>query len=513
MAFNMDHSSMTLGQLLSALELPESVAQISIVGLSIDSRDIRSGYVFVAMQGVNIHGREFIPAAIGQGAVAVFIESNDKQVTIEYQQEVPVIAIPYLEYILSDIAGGFYGHPTKTLPVVGITGTNGKTTCSQLYAQLSALMGQVSGVVGTMGYGCCSLTSNSDIKTDLPLTSTGMTTPDAINTQAICAELVAAGSHDLVMEVSSHGLQQGRVSAIDIDTAIFTNLTHDHLDYHGDMTAYGAAKARLFAMPSLSSAVINIDDPFAEKLIQTMDPSVRVVTYSVSNPLADLFLSDINYCSSATQAVLQTQMGSYSLSTHLVGAFNLSNLLAVLGVFYSRNNQTEFTHALAKVAFLQSVSGRMELIPNAVNRQVIVDFAHTPDALENVLLSVNEYSDASVWCVFGCGGDRDTVKRSLMASVAEKYAHHVIVTSDNPRNENPQLIVDDIVEGFEHDHYQVILDRKQAITAAINQSSVNDIIIIAGKGHEDYQQIGDKKFPFSDQQVARLALRDMEANQ
>ncbi|MFT5116546.1 MAG: UDP-N-acetylmuramoyl-L-alanyl-D-glutamate--2,6-diaminopimelate ligase [Kiritimatiellia bacterium] len=539
MVHNPTISSMTLAQLLVGRNLSGSfgvnvdesmsesmnesikktLAEVVVSGLSIDSRQINRGDIFVAVQGIGVHGRDYISQAIERGAAAIFIDSNDEQLMLSCQQDIPVIAIPLLEKNLSCIAGQYYNHPSIELPVVGITGTNGKTTCAQLYAQLSALTGKVSGVIGTIGYGCCSLASDNPHATVLPLISTGMTTPDAIRTQAICAELLAAGSHNIVMEVSSHGLEQGRVADIDFTTAVFTNLTHDHLDYHGSMQKYAAAKTQLFTLPSLQHAVINLDDAYAEQLMSQINSCVSIVTYSVFNSAADFFLSDVRYKASSTSALLHTPSGVYPLLTHLLGAFNLSNLLAVLSTFYIADNNAsandDFENILSLSQHLTTASGRMELIENSSGRQVIVDYAHTPDALENVLQSLSEntlvVTEKKLWCVFGCGGDRDKEKRALMAKIAERYADHVVVTSDNPRGENPRAIIDDICQGFIAEKHQVISDREQAIATTIERSAVNDIIIIAGKGHEDYQLIGDKKMPFSDQNIARLALRTLEA--
>lgn len=512
MARQLNTTPMTLAQLLPTIDFPTVVGDISVHGFSIDSRNILNGFVFVAAQGVHVHGETFIPSAIQQGAVAVFIEGESDLV---YNNGVPIVAIPKMEQRLSEIVGHFYGHPTQSVNVVGVTGTNGKTTCAQMYAQLCALAGTLTGVVGTNGYGVCSLRANTERETLLTLTPTGMTTPDAISSQAICAELVAAGSQHIVMEVSSHGLEQSRVANIYFNGAIFTNLSHDHLDYHGDMESYGDAKAKLFAMESLTFAIINIDDPFAEKLLAQIPTNIRVITYSILNSAADIFLSDIQYLPSSTQVLLHSKLGVYALTTPLVGQFNLSNLLAVLCAFYPIGNDekaiAEFDKIIALIPNIQAISGRLESIANTINRQVLVDFAHTPDALKNVLQAIREYATANVYCVFGCGGDRDNQKRALMAEVAETYADYVVVTNDNPRNEAPQKIISDICLGFSTAGHQVVLDREEAIQLAIQKSSENDVILIAGKGHEDYQLIGDVKTPFSDQSVARLVLRKMEA--
>jgi UDP-N-acetylmuramoyl-L-alanyl-D-glutamate--2,6-diaminopimelate ligase len=508
--------AMTLTQVLSVFTLPDTIGDIVVRGFSIDSRAIGQGDIFVAMAGVHVHGEKYIPQAVDQGASAIFVNA-DNGLSVRYENNTPIIALPSLGKILSHIVGQFYGHPTQSLPVIGITGTNGKTTCSQLYAQISALDGKLSGVIGTNGYGLCRVRKTADgmCSAHTELTSTGMTTPEAITVQSICASLSAAGSENIVMEVSSHGLEQDRVAAIDFDGAIFTNLSHDHLDYHGTMAAYGEAKSKLFMSPSLSFAIINLDDAFAKALLAKIHHDVRVITYSTQDSSADLYLSNITYQASSTQAELHSPIGSYTLSTRLVGLFNLSNLLAVLGAFYAekciQNNVAAFEKIISLIEFVQPITGRMEAINNTVNRQVIIDYAHTPDALKNVLQAVNEYATGKVYCVFGCGGDRDQDKRQVMASIAERYADHVVVTDDNPRNEDPQQIIDHICAGFLTSKYQVIRDRERAIHAAIHTSSAGDIIVVAGKGHEDYQLIGETKIPFSDQAVARLTLRDMEA--
>ncbi len=507
-----------LAELLPSADLSSSVANVEVFGLTIDSRQVEQGFIFVAVQGLTSHGESYIDQAIASGAVAVFKEAAEKNISVSLYNAVPIISIPQLEISLSDIAGQFYGDSTKEIPVVGFTGTNGKTTCTQLYAQLSAMLGNTSAVLGTLGYG---LYRFKDDRPDLSLQSTGMTTPDAISTQAICATLIKEGADDIAMEVSSHGLEQGRVAAINIDTAVFTNLTHDHLDYHGTMEAYALAKAKLFSMASITSAVLNGDDAYSRQFIEHIGNKVKVVTYSIDNPEADIFLTDCEYRSTTISARLHTPEGSYDFNTSLVGQFNLSNLLAVLGVFYI--NGQSFQEAITLIEKIRPVPGRMELIPNQLDKQVVIDYAHTPDALENALRALRfqlktisktianeEMPDKKLWCVFGCGGDRDKEKRPLMASVAERYADRVVVTNDNPRNENPHMIADHICEGFQDNKHHVILDRQQAIESALTESKAGDIILIAGKGHEDYQLIGGEVLSFSDQKVARLIMRVLE---
>ena len=533
-----------LGSLLPqalSIYLDGAISAIPVNHLSIDSRAISKGDVFVALQGVSVHGEVFIPAAIKKGAVAILSATTASDVFVEYRDETPVIFIPHLEQYLSEIAGNFYHHPTKKVPVIGITGTNGKTSCAQIYAQLSAFNGSAVGVIGTMGYGACRPHVSHNSSQDkgfqdkgfqdkssqnshasqsragqpgysLSLVSTGMTTPDAITAQSICDELLHSnnvsntlGLESVVMEVSSHGLEQGRVSALDINSAIFTNLTHDHLDYHGDMVAYGNAKAKLFEMPTINLAIVNLDDEFSHELTKKIASTVRVISYSIDNANADLYLDNIRYGHSQLLADLYCNNEIYALSTPLIGRFNLSNLLAVLSVFSQQQN---FSQVVASAQYLQPISGRMESVENQAGIQVVVDFAHTPDALDNVLQAVSEYVDGEVYCVFGCGGDRDQSKRPLMAAVAERYADHVVVTNDNPRSENPSDIAQQVVQGFSSNNHRVIEEREEAIRFAIHHAKIGDMVVIAGKGHESYQLVGDQKIPFSDRQVALSALKD-----
>lgn len=500
-----------LGDLLLA-DLPVSVSNISVLGITIDSREVKAGYAFVAVQGIQQHGKEFIGQAIDNGAVVILIQSQTSNVEIDGSKAAPIIFLPELNSQLSAIAGRFYQQPSHAIPVMGVTGTNGKTSCSQLYAQLSALLQKNCGVLGTMGYGVCSGVNAK--QTQLSLVTTGMTTPDPIRTQKIVRELVDAGSESIAMEVSSHGLDQGRVADITFDTVVFTNLSHDHLDYHGDMESYGAAKTKLFLMTGLKRAVLNKDDAYSEVIKAKISQGVEILFYSVENAQADICLSHLRYQSNATSATLHTPLGSWPIQIQMSGRFNLSNLLAVIAAHYPHEiNDVEkqnFSFLVESLSYLKPVPGRMELISNATGRQVFVDYAHTPDALENILQAVKELGSNQLWCVFGCGGDRDKDKRPLMAKIAEQYADRIVVTSDNPRHEDPSVIVEDIVAGFAATSYEVCVERQQAIHTAINASMPGDIIVIAGKGHEDYQLIGDNKLPFSDQDCARLALRSIE---
>lgn len=495
-----------LNSLLDGFCVKEQADDITVSGLSIDSREISDGYLFIAVQGVTQHGKYYIPQAIKQGACAILIDTIEESIDCA----VPVIAIDNLQSVLSEVADRFYQHPSSNVPVYGITGTNGKTTCSHLLAQCLAIYENKCGVMGTLGYGVITAASGNDE----PLIATGMTTADPISTQKMCADLLADDAQAIVMEVSSHGLAQNRVESVDINTAVFTNLTHDHLDYHGTMQAYGQAKAQLFEMSSVANAVINQDDEFSEQLIEKLNKGAHLITYSLSNTISGYAQSSAHFSfeepifsSTGVSSILNTPKGKFSITTQLVGAFNLSNLLAVISALYANNYSVETI--VASLSRLKPVPGRMELISNTLGFQIVVDFAHTPDALKSALEALAHHQHNKIWCVFGCGGDRDSDKRPKMAAIAEMLADHVVVTNDNPRTESPENIFADIKQGFSCEH-TIIENRADAIAYVIESASKNDIVLIAGKGHENYQILGSEKIQFSDQQHVRLNLRKRE---
>lgn len=505
--------AVSLADLLAGQSVSTQHAALSLKGLSIDSRDIKPGYAFVAMAGVHYHGKTFIEQAISNGALAVLIDKQDLP-SLNQHYSVPLIGISALAKQLSTIAGNFYSHPSRALPLIGVTGTNGKTSCVQLLAQAFALSSVPCGVLGTLGYG---VANNSDSQVPIDFIATGMTTPDAIQTQKLCAKLKSLKVETIAMEVSSHGLDQHRVAALDINTAVFTNLSHDHLDYHHTMEAYARAKAKLFQMPSVTTAIINQDDQYAARFVEGLAPEVALITYSVRDGAALFAQADAHF--SLVEKRSQGQLNSISIQspegllvieTPLVGAFNISNLLAVIATLYSQSICLDKLPDI--IPKLHAVSGRMEAITNGLDLQVLVDFAHTPDALANVLQALVDNHQGKLWCVFGCGGDRDRGKRSQMAQIAERWADQVVVTSDNPRTESPVQIFADIEQGFSKPQ-EIIADRASAIEYAIDQAQPGDCILIAGKGHEDYQIIGDKRIAFSDQQHARFCLRRRESRE
>ncbi|MFT7223367.1 MAG: UDP-N-acetylmuramoyl-L-alanyl-D-glutamate--2,6-diaminopimelate ligase [Cellvibrionaceae bacterium] len=508
MASGMVSKSISLGNLLPEQTLSGELTRLAICGMAIDSRQVKSDYLFVAMQGLQAHGKNFIAQAIANGSIAVLIDLDE---TLE-DVSIPVIRIRDLRSRLSAIAGQFFGHPSHSMRLVGVTGTNGKTTCTYLLAQAYAAMGKKVGIMGTLGYG---LLEKVEDRFTIALRDTSMTTPDAIYSQKICAQMLDQGCELLAMEVSSHALAQKRVAGLAVDTAVFTNLTQDHLDYHGNMAAYGNAKLQLFTMPSLSLAVVNQDDPFAYKVIDCVGKHCKLITYSLekrhsisARADAHLVLQDFVSSEAGMQAKLYSPEGTFHLTTSLIGRFNLSNLLAVIASLYGQGESLDLM--VSRLSKLKPVPGRMELIANRLGVQVVVDYAHTPDALENALVALKSNLQGKLWCVFGCGGNRDREKRPEMARLAELHADYIVITSDNPRKEPAAQIFSDINAGL-RTPVKPIVDRREAIKHAINSAKAGDVVLIAGKGHEDYQLIGDEKLPSGDQRQARLFLRQREA--
>jgi UDP-N-acetylmuramoyl-L-alanyl-D-glutamate--2,6-diaminopimelate ligase len=407
--------------------------------------------------------------------------------------------VRHLAEQLSAIAGRFYGEPSRNLRLVGVTGTNGKTSVSQLIAQALDRLGERCGIIGTLGTG---------FHGELELGR--HTTPDAIGVQAALAGLKQREARAVAMEVSSHGLDQGRVAALAFDVAVFTNLSRDHLDYHGSMDAYAAAKARLFDMPGLSCCVINLDDAFGRQLA-AQAREARLITYSLEDPAATLYCPDARLDDEGIHARLVTAQGERILRSPLLGRFNLSNVLAAVGALLGMDYPLD--EILEVLPLLQGPAGRMQRLGGAGLPLVVVDYAHTPDALEKVLEALRPHAHGRLLCLFGCGGDRDRGKRPLMAAAAERLADVVLVTDDNPRNEAPEQIFADIRQGFS-DAAAVSFQhgRADAIAAVIAASRGDDVVLLAGKGHEDYQEIRGERLPFSDLEEAQKALARWRAS-
>jgi UDP-N-acetylmuramoyl-L-alanyl-D-glutamate--2,6-diaminopimelate ligase len=411
--------------------------------------------------------------------------------------DVPLIPVKGLAAQLSDIAGRFYGDPSRSLNLVGVTGTNGKTSVTQLVAQALDLLGQHCGIVGTLGTGFYGA-----------LQSGRHTTPDPISVQATLTDLKKAGARAVAMEVSSHGLDQGRATALAFDVAVLTNLSRDHLDYHGTMQAYGDAKAKLFAWSDLRCRVLNLDDEFGRRLAADKHES-RLITYSLEDAGAYLYCREARFDDDGVRATLVTPQGEHLLRSSLLGRFNLSNVLAAVGALLGLDYALD--EILKVLPELEGPVGRMQRLGGGARPLVVVDYAHTPDALEKVLTALRPHARGRLLCLFGCGGDRDRGKRPLMAEVVERLADGVLVTDDNPRTEAPAQICDDIRAGFSSaDKVRFLEGRGQAISEIIASAQVDDVIVLAGKGHEDYQEIHGQRHAFSDLVEAGKALAAWE---
>ncbi|MFK7700073.1 UDP-N-acetylmuramoyl-L-alanyl-D-glutamate--2,6-diaminopimelate ligase [Pseudomonas caspiana] len=466
-------------------------SDLMIRELTLDSRNVRGGDLFLAVPGGNFDGRDHIADALKRGAAAVAYEVEGAKVLPI--TDVPLIPVKGLAAQLSDIAGRFYGDPSRSLNLVGVTGTNGKTSVTQLVAQAMDLLGQHCGIVGTLGTGFYG-----------SLQSGRHTTPDPIAVQATLSDLRKAGARAVAMEVSSHGLDQGRATALAFDVAVLTNLSRDHLDYHGTMEAYGAAKAKLFAWSDLRCRVINIDDEFGRTLAAEKRES-RLITYSLEDSSAYLYCRDAKFDDEGVRATLVTPQGQHLLRSGLLGRFNLSNVLAAIGALLGLDYALD--EILKVLPKLEGPVGRMQRLGGGEKPLVVVDYAHTPDALEKVLTALRPHAKGRLLCLFGCGGDRDRGKRPLMAEVVERLADSVLVTDDNPRTEVPTKIFDDIRQGFSAaQNVRFVEGRGQAIAEIIASAAATDVIVLAGKGHEDYQEIDGQRQPFSDLEEAAKAL-------
>lgn len=466
--------------------------QTPVTGLAVNSQEVTQGDVFIALAGQLNDGRAYVDSAIAQGAQAVLV---DEQAPLPQPVAVPVVPVAKLREKLSALAGAFYDHPSAKLNLIGVTGTNGKSTCVHLLAQLAQALGRKAASIGTLGV-LCEGESLADY---------AMTTPDAVVCQKVLAHLRAHKVSTVAMEVSSHGLVQHRVAALKFRAGIFTNLSHEHLDYHGSITAYAEAKSRLMQFAELQFAIINLDDPFAELMLAKVRSPTRAITYAQHNQAADVVVSELQFGELYTRFHLRSPWGSAYVMSALLGEFNVYNLTAAITTLCAQG--ASFTHVIALCEELEPVPGRMQRVRVASSRvQVVVDYAHTPDALAKALAAVRAHCPGKLWCVFGCGGDRDPSKRVPMAQAAAA-ADEIVVTSDNPRTEDPHKIIAEIVAGLDHQRVHLEADRARAITFAISQAAEGDVILLAGKGHETYQIIGSEKKPFSDIAHARSALQ------
>ncbi len=466
--------------------------------MTLDSRTAASGDLFVAVAGHKTDGRGYIPQAIAQGVAAVVAEADGvaEDGELRVLHGVPVVYLSRLNQRLSALADRFYQQPSLKLRLAAVTGTNGKTTTTHLLAQWTQLLGEVSAVMGTVGNGLFG-----------QIVPVENTTGSAIDIQQTLYQLQRQGATFAAMEVSSHGLVQHRVASLHFAAAVFTNLSRDHLDYHGDMEHYEAAKWRLFADYPVGSRIINADDPVGRRWLARLPEAVAVaVTGHLPEPRPARWLQvkQADYHNTGVGIQFDSSWGAGQIKSRLIGEFNVSNLMLALATLLALG------YPLADLARtgskLQSVCGRMEVFHGGGKPTVVVDYAHTPDALEKALSAARLHCHGKLWCVFGCGGDRDKGKRPLMGGIAEQYADRVIITDDNPRSEAPQAIINDILAGLlDAGRAMVIPGRAEAVTNAIMQASEQDVVLVAGKGHEDYQLIGQQRLDYSDRTtVARL---------
>ena len=491
----------TLGQLLEGYGV--TAPEVTVTDLSQDSRTVSRGGAFIACRGRTTHGLEHLGTALDRGATAVLWEPTDATASPEVPAGVAAVAVPQLGRRVGEIADRFFRQPSAELRVAGITGTNGKTTCAYLLAQASDLVGRRSSYLGTLGFGRAG-----------SLSGIGLTTPDAVSVHRRLAQARDTGATTVAMEVSSHALDQHRVGGVRFDTAVLTNLTRDHLDYHGTLEAYGAAKTRLFHFPELRCAVINVRDPFGMGLVPRLDPSLEKIVFSTASEIwaerddGWIRISEMRTGPTGLTLQIESRWGAGTLRSRLVGEFNAENLLAVLGVLLGWN--VPLQTALVALAACDAPPGRMESFGGSALPLAIVDYAHTPDALAKVLEAARAHTRGRLFCVFGCGGDRDPGKRPLMGAIAESLADVVIVTDDNPRTEAAADIRQQIVAGMAYgETVQVIADRAEAIRHALAEADPGDVVVVAGKGHEDYQIVGREVLPFSDRQVVRQALGEV----
>lgn len=463
-----------------------------ITSIENDNRKVVQGSLFICIKGFTVDGHDFVQKAFEAGAAAILAERE-----LAAELPIPVIIVKDTKKASSILADAFYDHPTQKFNLIGITGTNGKTTTSHLIETILQKANKKTGIIGTMY-----------TKIDNEIQETKNTTPEAVTLQKIFHQMAEKKVETAVMEVSSHALSEGRVFGCDYDIAVFTNLTQDHLDFHGTMDEYRRAKGLLFtrlgnvySQEAPKFAVLNKDDAASEEYEKLT--AAIVVTYGIDKE-ADIMAKDIHITSAGTEFQLITPAGRFPVALKMVGKFSVYNALASIAAAFVSGIPMET--AITALESVKGVSGRFETVDAGQDFSVIVDYSHTPDSLENALVTIKEFAECDIHVIVGCGGDRDKTKRPLMADIACKYAKHAIFTSDNPRSEDPLQILKDMEAGVVGKEYKVIADRKEAIEYAVKNANANDVILIAGKGHETYQQVGAQTFDFDDRLVAREAI-------
>jgi len=502
-AMKNNHPVVTLKQLLSDLAVSEHLPEIEVSGLTLDSRQVEAGYIFIALEGQFDHGLAYAEAAVSRGAIAVLCDAKFdqycQQILSRLMSRAICIPVRDLSDKLPAMAKNFYAAPSKEMFVAGVTGTDGKTSVSHFIAQAMQLSKKSAAVIGTLGNGLID-----------ELEDATHTTPDVVNVHRMLAEFSQKNINAVAMEVSSHGLDQNRSAGVDFDVAVLTNLSRDHLDYHGSIENYKQAKKKLFTENIKNTLVLNIDDNFGCELFLEIKHNKKIWLYGLTKATAMqsenyVYASDIQNQVSGIKFMLNSSQGKAQVKLNLIGEFNVYNVLACFCVLIE--SKINFNHAIKYIQKLHTVPGRMELLVNKNKPSVVIDFAHTPEALSQALINVRKHTPGKVICVFGCGGDRDAGKRALMARAADEMSDLVIVTNDNPRNEMPEKIIDDIRQGITNELKLIIeMDREKAIRQAIEVATKDDLVLIAGKGHEQFQIIGDKKVAFSDKRVALSVL-------
>ena len=500
---------MKLNDLLNNIPIQAASCDLTaeVAGITLDSRRCKPGYVFCAVVGAEsgVPGIRYAQKAVENGAVCVLCDTD-------CPADLPFVRVADAELALAEVSANFYGHPAEKLRLIGVTGTNGKTTTTHLVRDILTHAGKKCGLIGTN-----ELMIGDQVITSHPVFST---TPEPPELHALFAQMVEAGCEFAVMEVSSHSLVMGRVEGVEFDNAVFTNLTEDHLDYHKTMDNYAKAKAILFEKVSSAgqtkgnkAAWVNVDDPYAHVMMDAVDQKVADLhTYSMSDKTADLYAFDSRFTGKSSAFKVTYEGKTYQFETRLAGRFNIYNTLGAIGAALSEGISMETIAAAMKT--FHSVPGRFELIDEGQSFTVVVDYAHTPDGLEKILTTAQEITKGRILVVFGCGGDRDKMKRPIMGRIAARYADVAIVTSDNPRTEDPETIVKEVAAGVEEVkaekpslQVEVVVDRRSAIQKAISLAKGDDIVLIAGKGHEDYQILKDKTIHFDDREEARKALK------
>lgn len=482
---------MNISQLLKPW-INQIIKDCTVSGIENDSRRIQLGDLFVAYAGAAADGRLFIDKAVSLGAAAVAYDPDHFPKNGFLPESIPCIPVPKLAIQLGAIAREFYGDPSRSLTITGITGTNGKTTIAYQLAQAHEMLGQSTSYIGTIGQG-----NVNELK------SLNNTTPDSLCLQKLLYQYKNQGIQQVCMEVSSHALAQHRVDTIEFNQALFTNLTLDHLDYHLTMENYAKAKALLFERESLQWAIINQDDAYQRVMTAAVKPHVRKISYGI-NQECDVKVMNWSMDINGTEIEVRSPWGRYQLKIKALGQFNIYNSLALLSSLLASDYEPE--RVVNVLGQLKAAPGRMEVV--SCSPYVFVDYAHTPDALEKALITLNQLKKGRLWVVFGCGGDRDKSKRPVMGKIASQLADQIIITSDNPRTEEPERIIHEIISGVPSSSSVIqLVNREEAIAYALHKAEENDVILIAGKGHEAYQQIGSIKYDFCDQDVVRRLIQ------